>query len=306
MPIEINYTVSEIARVLKYTECGGTITKRIQNSIRKLANCTITSIYEGGLYDVENKNYIKSEKGFHIIETYEMYRYSECNEKEKRLKANEIKSYNKVTINKFFYDSMCSGYCKIIPFEQLVGLKYDVSQRLFSLLEGWYCDKKPFVYFNYETLYSRIPLNPVAEGETPMPTKEKNRLIKKGAEELLKTDYIKGYIVVPRQGIYFIFDGELKDVDINTIRTCYYGLEKYGDLKDVVSTLLRHGIDENDIDRYISSNNIEYVKALLRYYDMMLRYDNIKGDGIGFLIKGLKEKYNIDEKYYSKKINNVI
>jgi hypothetical protein len=172
-------------------------------------------------------------------------------------------------------------------------------------LEGWYCNKRPFVYFNYDTLYSRIPLNPVFENENPMPIKEKNRTIRRAADELLNTGYIQAYLVSKkRKGIYFIFESGLKDVDENNIRSSYFGLDNYNEIKNIIATLLKWGISEGDIDYYVKrgyeNNNIEYVKALLRYCDMMMRYDNIKTTPKQFILGGLKEHYNIDEKYFNK------
>lgn len=297
MPVEINYTIREISRRLRYSECGGTITKKIKDSIKKLANVTITSMYEGGLYDAEHKCYIKTtgEKGFHIIEEYDMYEVSKVENKEDRIKARDVKSFNKVVINNFFYNSMCNGYCKIVPFDQLIGIKQDIAQRLFALLEGWFCNKKPFVYFNFTTLYSRIPL----DNDTPI--KEKNRSVKRACEELKKIGYIENFVVKPSKGVYFIFEGGIDYDNPDNMKDKYFGLDKYGGIKDVISALLEYGIEENEIDMYVKESNIEYHKALLRYFNIMLRYDKIKGDNpLGFLLEGLKGDYNIDPKYYNK------
>lgn len=298
MPIEIKYTIREIAKALKYKSCSGVLVSKIKKAIRKLANCTITSLFAGGLYDSENDVYIK-EKGFHIIETYDMYERTNLDKNDKILRYDDIKEYNKIVINSFFYKSMCNGYFKIVPFDQLIRLKHDVSQRIFSILEGWYCEKKPFVYFNYKTLYERIPLNPISKDDKPMEVKDKNRAIKTACEELLRNGYIQSFILVRNKGVYFIFDSELKDANIETINATYYGHHKYSGLKDVIKTYLQYGIEENQIDLYVKQSNIEYHKALLRYYDMMVRYDKIKENPINYLLKGIKGNYNIDKKYYN-------
>ncbi len=301
MPVEINYSIRALTNILKYKKHGGSSSERVQKSIRKLANCTITSLFEGGLYDSENKCYIKGvgEKGFHIIETYEMYKTSNLAENDKRISPNDVKDFNKVIINNFFYKSMCNGYTKIIDFNQLLELKSDVAQRIFSLLEGWYCDKKPFVYFNYETLYARIPLNPITEGEDPMPIKYRNRAIKKACKELQQNGYLANFVAI-RKGVYFIFDGEIDATNIDNFKPSFYGLNKYSDLNAIINTLSDYGIETLDIDTYVKQSELEYYGALLRYYDMMIRYDKIRDNPVGFLIAGLKEKYNIAEKYYKK------
>lgn len=305
IPIEINYTISKIANILKYKTCGGSIVTKVKQSIRKLANCTVTSLYMGGIYDANKKCYVeKQENGFHIIEWYSMYEYDQIGENDKRISPRKIKEYNKVIINKFFFDNMKTGYFRIISTDMLMSLKQDVSQRLFTLLEGWYANKRPFVFFKNSTLYERIPLNPI-NNEKPMPIKEKNRYIRKACQELMEKKYIEKYIFT-KEGIYFIFEkvdgGENAYNDyIENYRRNYYGLNKYNTDKEIVEGLLIAGFNENEIDTYINSKNIEYIKALLRLYDINIRYDNLKENPKGFLIKGLKPPYyNIDKKYFNK------
>lgn len=307
MPIEINYTISKISKILKYKSCGGSIVKKIKQSIRKLANCTITSLYTGGIYDANKKCYIENqEKAFHIIENYDMYERIKLGDRKKRLAPKKIKEYNKVIINNFFLQNMKTGYFRIISLDMLMSLKQDVSQRLFTLLEGWYCDKKPYVYFNYTTLYERIPLNPISIEEKPMLNKEKNRYIKNACKELLEKGYINGFVTT-RKGIYFIFEkikgGENAYKEyIKKAQKDFYGISKFNEYKEIVNTLMNVGFDENEIDIYIKKDNIEYIKALLRLFDMKLRHDSLEKNAKGFLIKGLMPPYyNIDRKYYNRK-----
>lgn len=303
MPIKISYTISKIAKILKYKTCGGSAGTKIKQSIRKLTNCTITSLYAGGIYDANNKKYLESEeRGFHIIEDYKMYEYKKVDE---RISPRKIKDFNEVTINKFFFNNMKIGYFRIISLDMLMSLKQDVSQRLFALLEGWYCDKKPYVYFHYKTLYERIPLNPISEEDKVMPNKEKNRYIRNACKELKSNHYIQEYIT-DKEGIYFIFEkiegGEnaYKDYIENAVKD-YYGLNKYNKDEEIVTTLMNAGFDGNEIETYTSNRDKEYVKALLRLYDVNLRHDNLKKEPKGFLISGLTPPYyKIKSKYFNK------
>jgi len=305
MPIEINYTISKISKILRYKSCGGSAGTKIKQSIRKLANCTITSLYTGGIYDANNKKYIESqEKGFHIIEEYDMYEYSELSEGKIRLSPRKIKEYNKVTINKFFLQNMKTGYFRIISLDMLMSLKQDVSQRLFTLFEGWYCDKKPYVYFNYTTLYERIPLNPISVEEKPMPNKEKNRYIRNACKELIERKYMNGFLS-DKKGIYCIFE-DIKGGEnaykeyIKEAQKDYYGLNKYNEKEEIIATLLNVGFDENEVDTYVKQDRMEYIKALLRLFDIKLRHDSIRENIKGFLIRGMKPPYyNIDKKYFN-------
>ena len=307
MPVKINYTISKIAKILQYKTCGGSIITKIKQSIRKLTNCTVTSLYAGGIYDASNKTYIETdEKAFHIIESYEMYEYKQVEKSgKKRISPRQIKNFNEVTINNLFFNNMKKGYFRIISLDMLMSLKQDVSQRLFTLLEGWYCDKKPYVYFHYKTLYDRIPLNPISEEEKSMPNKEKNRYIRNACKELKEKKYIQEYIT-DKEGIYFIFEKILggenayKDYIENAVKD-YYGLNKYNKDEEIVTTLMNAGFDGNEIETYTSNRDKEYVKALLRLYDVNLRHDNLKKEPKGFLISGLTPPYyKIKSKYFNK------
>lgn len=137
-----------------------------------------------------------------------------------------------------------------------------------------------------------IPLTP------DLSTSVKNRYIKDAAEELKSIGYIQGYEIEDHEegrGIRFIFDYSKyddKDKDV-------YGLDNYNTLEDVIMTLKENGFNQEEIEKYIRLLDIEYIKALLRYFDIMMNYDKISKNPKGFLEKGLKETYNIDLKYYS-------
>lgn len=298
MPMEIRFTKKMIVDRLKYKQCGGSITRKIDTSLDKLSSATISSMFNGGLYDVKSKKWItNSSIKYHIFDICETYNYRDVQEGEKRILGNHIKDTNRIIINRFFYDSLCSGYCRIINYDFLIKIKSDVAYRIYALLEGWFCDKRPFVYFKYETLYNRIPLPEIRT------TSNKNRDIKNALEELVKLYYIDRYIIKKGKGVYIIFDSSINDDVILNYKDKFYGLDKYNSYSDVVNALLNYGISANDIDLYVKDttkeSNLEYIKALLRYFDVAMRYDRIDKNPVKYLLKGLQTTYDISQKYYS-------
>lgn len=290
IPIEINFTKIEISKRLGYRTCAGTITRKIDDALEKLTGAYISSIFDGGLYDIENKRYITNGKvRYHILELYQTYNYKDINE-EKRVAAGKIKDMNKAIVNRFFYDNMCNGYLKSIDFDLLIRIKRDVGVRLYCILEGWFCNKNPFVFFKYETLYARIPL------PEDRRTANKNRDIRMACDELVELKYLQKYFT-DKKGVYFVYDGSLTYDDIINYRQKVYGLNKYNTLQEIISALVDYNIDGNMIDQYVREDNKEDIAAAIRYYEIYKRYDRIKENDVGFLADAIRGKYKIDKKY---------
>lgn len=294
MPVRVNFTYSDIARVLGYKSCGGSVIKQIQTALRNLAMVSIRS--EGGLYDPVTKQYIESREAVFKLIEYDIYKYSDVKEGEKRLDAKSMRERNYVEISSFFYNSMRHGNFKIYNYDIYRKLKRDISKQVFFIIDKWRGNKTktPFVYYKYSTLYSRMALNEGLSENT------KNMYIRRAADDLKEAGYIADYDIKPGEGIVFKFDNSV-DVDLNNMNNSYLGLDNYNNFDDVVETLGEYGVPKDIIDDYVNQFNIEYVKALLRYFDVAIRYDRIEENATGFLVKGLKTPYNIPNKYYNQK-----
>lgn len=296
MPIVIKFTYSELARIMGLSVCGKNV-KRLQQSIRRLATITMANKYEGGIYDPTTKSYItNAEKSYKMLD-YEMYQYSKLKKNEKRLNAASIKENNYVTIDQFFYKSMCNGYFRIINYSDYKGLKLNISKRIYLLLESWGGRKTGVSKFHYyNTLYDWIPLS--SEQSIAL----KNRYIRDAAEELKQIGYIQEYEVEEREkgkGINFIYDYSEYIVD----KSDPYNLEKYKATEDVVIALSEIGFNQSDIEMFLKKRDISYIKALLRLYDVNKKHEQIKKSPKGWIIQGIYEPYDIDKKYYDTQHN---
>jgi molybdate-binding protein len=108
----------------------------------------------------------------------------------------------------------------------------------------------------------------------------------------------------PGEGICFVFDDSIA-IDLDRMNDSYLGLDNYNDWDDVVDALIAYGVPDNIIEQYVNKSNLEYVKALLRSFDVAIRYDRIEKNATGFLIKGLKTAYNIPKKYYTSSMESL-
>jgi hypothetical protein len=290
---KINFTFSELARAMKYTTAGKNL-KKLQDSIRRISAIKLMNVGDGAIYDPTKKMYIKAkaEKSYNILD-HEMCRYEMFDENEKRPNATEIRENNFVIIDEFFFNSLCKGYGKIIEYDLYLSLKSDITCRVYSLLEGWCGKKKIDMFRYYDTFYNLIPLDKNSSVSV------KNRYIRDAADELKEVGYIQGYEIEDREngrGIRFIFnysEYEAQNIDI-------YGLEKYKTEEEVIIVLRDNGISNEKIEQSLRIKEFEYIKALLRYYDVQMKYDKITKNPKRFLEKGLETPYNIDQKYYNK------
>lgn len=290
---KINYTFSDLARAMNYTT-GGKNLKKLQDSIRRISSVKLINIGEGAIYDVNSKKYIKAkaEKSYNIL-NHEMCRYEMFDADEKRPSPVQIRENNFVIIDDFFFNSLCKGYGKIINYDLFLSIKSDVTCRVYSLLEGWGGKKSIDMFRYYETFYNLIPL------DKSLSVSVKNRYIRDSAEELIKLGYIQGYEIEERdkgKGIRFIFDY----VEYDAQKKDVYFLEKYNTREEVIIALKDNGIPDDKIEIALATKDFEYIKALLRYFDIMVKHDNIKKSPKNFLNKGLSEVYEISSKYYNE------
>lgn len=289
LPIRIHFTFAELTRTLGYKTIGGSVIKQLQKSIETLSLTSLIS--ENGLYDASTRTYVNDTKKIYKILEMQIYTYKD-NKDKKRLSPEEIKQNNFVEISPFFYNSMLSGNFGIFNYNLWRTFKRDISKKLYLILNKWDNDKRPFVFYEYKSLYSMIPLD-----DESVDVSTKNRYIRRSAQDMKECGYIKDYKAVPNKGVFFIFDDSI-DIDFKNMEDNYCVLDDYKNNDEVLYTLADYGVPDEIIKQYVKNETIHYAEALLRYFDTAMRYNRIKKNPTGFLIQGLREPYNIPEKYY--------
>lgn len=301
MDNKIYFTKREVAKELGYNSYGGSADKRIVDSIKTLYGTFLMSLHAGAFYDPKYNEYIieTRDKGFRIVDDYDFYKRAVV-KKGKTLDeiVSQYKEQNWIKINDFFYNSLKNGYFKILNHEVYKQLRSGPAKRIFMLAEKWRVSRRHYQFFTYDMLYQRIPL------ENSLQTKTKNKYIREAGEELLNSNYIKGCIPdQKRKGIYLIFKDDLTidEIEQNEMYL-FYRLDKYNSDEEILKALYENDITEEEIRTYVESNNKEYIKALLRYTDIYVKYNKItEGNPKGFILKGLKKPYDIDKKYFNGK-----
>jgi hypothetical protein len=285
IPQKINFTFRELALEMGYSEYGGTVKKKLENSLKKLVETTIYSELGGALRDVEKGEYITEIEGiesFRILTDYKSYSYKKKKAKGEKIGTpEEVKENTSVMIDTFFYNQICNNYFKIYDYSEYIRLTKGASKKLYLLLNQWSHGYEKFL--SYQVLYDYLGLDDNKSNSY------NNREIKKGLDELIEIGFIDGFNVERGDGINIIFNEKLLGKG--------YFLDRYKSDNDMVARLREHGINYTEITKYVRLDNTDYVKALLRYIDKKLEKNTVK-DVHRLTLDGLKtESYNL-EGYY--------
>lgn len=278
---EIYFNLKEVARVLGIKNIGGSSLKKIKEAIDNLTTTTVTEIYENSLY--------KSDAGVQIEKKYHILEYTEI-ETNKSVEGHRITG--KVVINRFFFENLCNSYFKIIDYESYINLKSIIARRLYLILSKWR-NERSSMYLKYETLYNRIPLT---EGENF----KKNQNIRNAAKQLINIGFLVG-IEPDREGINFKFTNnevaatlEKKGPKkINNNKT-----KPYETISDILQGLKSFGLTDSEIDDVLKNAEMNYLKALMKYADTRRMAGTINKNDKNFLLKGIRQPYNIDRTYF--------
>ena len=285
MPKEINFTFSALAKAMGYTSCSSWTIKKIDEALTILLETTLYNTGAGAIYDPETKEYIiefQGKKGFHIFDSYSAYMYRDLRHNEKRLDGNKVKNKTQVVISDFFHHSLMNKYFKIYDDIEYMQLSNDLAIKLYGILIKW--SHGSVKRLKYETLYQRLGL------DLDRKNKENNRLIKKGLEDLKKIGYLKDF-ETDKGGIILYYPTYKGDEEV-------YNLDKYNTEAEVVCCLHEHGLTYDEITKYCS-DNMSVARKVLRLLDNKLA-DKTVVHTKKFIIAGLKEKYQINNKYNSE------
>ena len=283
----LRFSFNDVAKEMGYDDPGGKDIKRIKKAINILIETTIYN-KNCAFYDISNKKYIEeNEVGFHIIGNAEFYSL-------KTNKKDNSKDLNSVTFGKFFCESIKKGYFKYFNYNTYKELNSPIAKRLFTLLTKWK-NNRSFLEVNYSTLYDRIPL------DTDMDKRYKKASVKRACEYLVNVGFLNSYDIGTEK-IKFNFENIVSEIENKKENDNKHGFNTlYKEPRDVNNRLKEIGLTPDEINDRIMLfvTDFEYLKALLRYSEVRNVFgeiDNLKD----FVLKGLDEKYEINEKYYDE------
>lgn len=278
--LTIDFTINQLAKELGYVSPNNNVRNNIKKSIEILVSTTISNLYEGGIYDVKRKEYIKNPKVmYHYLESYGGY------DVENEDGETVVVDVTKIKISKFFYDMIVNDYKLFYNRQQYKKTKNLMARKIYLMALQW-MGKNDFAFANISTLIQRVPM---AQSE-PKYQKQYIKSALKNLEEkgLLKVVYDKTnpdkvYLIKP-------------NIDFN--ENGLYHLNKFNTYDEVVEGLRDFGLLDLEISTYFDVEKIAYVQALLRYGSTLKIYGKIN-DSKQWITEYLKNYYPIDDKYYS-------
>lgn len=278
--LTINFTINQLAKELGYKSPNNNVRDSIKKSIEILVSTTISNLYEGGIYDVKTKQYIKNPKiMYHYLESYGGYDIEDENGE------TVVVDVTKIKISKFFYDMIVNDYKLFYDRLQYKKTKNLTARKIYLMALQW-MGKNDFAFANISTLIQRVPM---AQAE-PKYQKQYIKNALKNIEEkgLLKIVYDKSnadkvYLIKP-------------NVDFN--ENGLYYLNKFNTYNEVIEGLEEFGLLALEISMLFDIEKISYVQALLRYGNTLKRYNKINNPK-QWITDYLQRNHPIESKYYS-------
>ncbi|MDU3410075.1 hypothetical protein [Clostridium sp.] len=239
--LTINFNITELAKEMGYASTPSKTTRdRLKKSIEILLATTLFSTHEGGLYDIREKKYIKTNliNGFHLLESINAVE-----------DENEI--YTRVKLSEYTYNQIVNDFKLFYNRNKFNTIKNNLAKKIYHLALQWKGDKN-FSFANIDTLTERIPS--IQEEK-----KYNKRDIKKSIEYLQDKNIVGiKYDEKNSDKVYFVFEGN----DISD------GLkDKYKTYKDIREKLFEMEFNLAEVDELLDVEKIRYIQALLRYMD---------------------------------------
>lgn len=239
--LTIRFNITELAKEMGYASTPSKTTRnKLKKSIEILLATTLFSTYEGGLYDIREKKYIKTNliNGFHLLESVNSLEDD-----------NEI--YTKVKLSEYTYNQIVNDFKLFYNRNKFNNIKNNVAKKIYHLALQWKGDKG-FSFANIDTLTERIP--------SIQEEKKYNKRDIKKAIQYLKDKDIVGikYDEDNSDKVYFVFEGKEISDDVKN---------KYKTYKEIKEKFFEMGFDLTEVDELLDIERIRYTQALLRYMD---------------------------------------
>lgn len=279
----IHFTYRELAKEIGYKSFGGSIKEKLERGIRTLTETTMYTKY--AIFDASLGKHISAtmqEESFRIVRKYKGYKKLDyLKENNKTLNPAEIKDFQVIELDDFFFKNLCHGYFKVYDYDLYKKLKLGISKKMFLLLSTW--SKKTRKFIKYQTLFNYIGL----DGDTKKDIKYNKTQISKALKELIKLGFIDTYNIMGgnEDGIEFIFNSaeEYKNSFKN----------KYKSNGEIVEKLRLIDISYDEIGVLFQSYDEKTMAGLLRYMDHREESGNTIINRRRYFLTGLKRKYNI-------------
>lgn len=282
--LKIEFTIEELAREMGSKNPNKLIRDNLKKSIEILVATTLFNRYEGGLYDIKTKEYIKDPfMMIHYLETCQGYQTIDG--------ENKIIDVTQIKLSKFFYDSIANNYKLIYKKDKVQRTKNLIARKVYKMALQWSGDNN-FAWATIDKLIEKVPINQENY-------RYKKQYIRNALEILNEKDMCKVvYDTNNENKVYFLFD---EKIDMDNINEKQYMLDKFNTYKETRTELINIGFKEEEVDEYLDKNiqKIKLIQAILRYMNVREQYEKIS-DKKKFYNSYFDNKYIIDKEYFTK------
>lgn len=302
-------SIDNLAKEMGYKSLSGQRRIAIKESIERLVATTIFSTHEGGLYDATTKKYITNSKiSYRYLEGMKDYTVYDCENclflnacnKNHSCCMNEDKKTDvtKIKMSMFTYLNIAHNYRLYYNKDNANKIKNLIAEDIYLISRKW-LGNSSVSKANIKKYMERIPMETKKDFH-------KKQAIKEAVENLNTYDFVEAYIendIVTVKHLDKIPSRRKKkktdDLPIE-IEDDTYMKDRFLTYVDIIEGLKGLNLEENEINIIFGDlQRIEYIKALLRYVYLHLKY-NPKTNGKDYFLNCFNKNIEIDRKYYTK------
>lgn len=296
-------TIDKIAIEMGYKKISGQQRKSIKESIERLVATTVFSTHSGGIYDAVNKKYITDSKiSYRYLEEMRDYTEYDCDNclfvhgckknYQNCMNLNNKKDITKIKMSMFTYLNIAHNYRLYYNKNHANQIKNLIAEDIYLISRKWigngYVSKA-----NIKKYLDRIPM------ETKQPYHKKQTL-KESIKILNQYDFVEAYIENDIVTVKHLDKIPIKNkkTDKLPMDTSYLKNRfiTYADLKKGFDDL---DFTEEEMNEILGDmQRIEYIKALLRYVYLYVKYKP-KTNAKKYFYNCFNKNITIDDKYYS-------
>lgn len=304
------HSIDNIATAMGYKKISGQQRQSIKDSIERLVATTVFNTHKGGLYDPVKKRYITDSKiSYKYLDGLEDYVQYDCDSCEYITHCrgntnnciNEEKQKTNVTkikMSMFLYLSIANNYRLYYNKDRANEIKNLIAKNIYLISRKWIGDGY-ISKANIKKYIDRIPMNAKQE-------KHRKQAIKEGIALLDKYDFVKASI---KNDIITVvhLDKKPTNKEINNLIAdnlptgdTTYLKNKYNSFSELREELLNIGLTELEFNCIVDQNieQIEYIKALLRYVMIKSRYNSDLNPS-EYFVNCWNKHIELDKKYFN-------
>lgn len=301
--------IDNLAREMGYNKISGQQRKAIKESIERLVATTVFSTHQGGLYDAITKKYITNSKiSYRYLESMKDYTVYDCENclylhgcnknHENCMNEDKKTDVTKIKMSMFTYLNIAHNYRLYYNKDNANMIRNLIAEDIYLISRKW-LGNGSVSKANIKKYIERIPMETKKEYH-------KKQAIKEAVENLNSYDFVEAYVendivtVKHLDKIPSKRSNKNKDKIPSDVNDTTYMKDRFLTYVDIIEGLKGLGLEESEINNIFGDlQRIEYIKALLRYVYLHIKY-NPKTNGKDYFLNCFNKNIDIDKKYYTE------